>query len=145
MAAAAAAPVLRVTAKDCGAGFFAFMLYALNQLIWADSHGYVSRIAFGEKCRDGRPNRYYSRAHGENVWEYFFHPVSAAKESESSRETLLSIRQLYALHHTDRASVQCYPHGVHRHLKVPRWRYDELWLREMRERGTFRWRCTPCG
>ena len=53
------AGVLRVTAKDCGAGFFALMVYAVNQLIWADHHGYAAYVDFGQRCRNGRLNRYY--------------------------------------------------------------------------------------
>ena len=53
-ATALARPALRVTAKDCGAGFFALLIYALNQLIYAESHGYAAHVDFGERCRDGR-------------------------------------------------------------------------------------------
>ena len=68
--------VLRITAKDCGAGFFALLLYALNQLIWADAHGHTAHVDFGQRCRDHRTNRYYDAAYGPNVWEYYFDPVS---------------------------------------------------------------------
>ena len=44
--ATAAHGVLRVTAKDCGAGFFALALYAINQIIWADDHGYAPHVFF---------------------------------------------------------------------------------------------------
>ena len=126
-------PALRVTAKDCGAGFFALLLYAINQLIYADSHGLVPHVFFGERCRDGRLNRYYSAQHGVNVWDYFFFPVSTVAPGPA--DVLLSPRQLFALHHTSEESVQTYPHGVHRHLKIPRWRYDEHWFWMMRQRA----------
>ena len=127
--------VLRVTAKDCGAGFFALVVYALNQFIWADMHGYTPVVEFGERCRDGRVNRYFEAARGPNVWEYFFEPVSVAKARPSDLQ--LTVRQLFALHHTSADSVQTYPHGLYRHLKVPRWRYDEGWHRTMRTRAAL--------
>ena len=124
---------LRVTAKDCGAGFYALMLYAINQLIYAESRGFVPHVLFGETCRDGRLNRYYSSTIGPNVWEYYFFPVSTAVPSLNDEQ--LSAKQLFALHHTSTESVQTYPHGVYRYLKIPRWRYDEGWHRMMRSRA----------
>ena len=130
----ASSPTLRVTAKDCGAGFFALVVYALNQFIWAESNSYTPAVDFGERCRDGRLNRYYDALHGPNVWEYFFAPVSSRVLRPSDHQ--LAVKQLFALHHTSAASIQTYPHGIHRHLKVPRWRYDEGWHREMRSRAS---------
>ena len=127
--------VLRVTAKDCGAGFFALMIYAMNQIIWADANGYASYIHFGKRCRDGRPNRYYDEARGPNMWDYYFSPVSHGVVS-TPVDLQLTGKQLFHLHHTSTASVQTYPHGVHRHLKLPRWRYHEPWHRMMRERAS---------
>ena len=48
----------------------------------------------------------------------------------------LSVKQLFNLHHNAVASVQTYPHGLHRHLKVPHWRYNEPWHRMMRTRAS---------
>ena len=129
-------PVLRITAKDCGAGFFALLIYAINQLIWADENGYQPVVLFGDRCRDGRPNRYFDSAHGPNVWEYFFWPVSPSAPRASASDHQLTVKQLFGLHHLSLASVQTYPHGVHRHLKVPRWHYDEMWHRTMRNRAS---------
>ena len=128
-------PVLRVTAKDCGAGFFALMVYAVNQIIWAEANGFASVIDFGERCRDNRLNRYYDAAHGTNVWEYYFHPVNAGAIA-SSHSRQLSTKQLFNLHHMSPDSVQTYPHGLYRDLKVPKWRYDEGWHRTMRSRAS---------
>lgn len=128
-------PVLRVTAKDCGAGFFALMIYAINQIIWAEKNGYVSVVDFGERCRDHRLNRYYDAAHGPNVWEYYFHPISAGAIA-SPTSFQLTTKQLFNLHHISPDSVQTYPHGVHRALKVPKWRYSEVWHRTMRSRAS---------
>ena len=116
--------MLRVTAKDCGAGFFALMLYALNQIIWADDHGYTPVVTFGERCRDGRANRYFTPERGANMWEYFFEPARVGVAAKAT-DKQLSGKQLFGLHHLSTASVQTYPHGVHRRLKVPKWRYEE--------------------
>jgi hypothetical protein len=122
-----ALPPLRIVAKDCGAGFFALLLYAVNQLIWAEGEakGRKSRVEFGRRCQDGRPNRYYDAAKGPNVWEYYFEPVSDA--GPAANELVLDAKQQFHLHHMAPESVQTYPHGVHRHLKVPKWVYDEAW------------------
>ena len=129
----ASLPILRATAKDCGAGFFALMIYALNQLIWADANGYTPVVDFGQRCRDGRLNRYFDAGRGTNVWDYFFEPVSPVTARASDRQ--LSVKQLFGLHHLSTESVQTYPHGVYRHLKVPQWRFDEEWHRMMRSRA----------
>ena len=60
--------ILRIVPKDCGAGFFALVLYALNQLIWADENGYIAHVLFGPTCPDGRPNRYFDKTRGPNMW-----------------------------------------------------------------------------
>ena len=134
-ASLASLPVLRVTAKDCGAGFFALLVYAMNQIIWAEANGYAPVVLFGERCRDGRLNRYHDAARGPNVWDYFFLPASPGVVARKS-DTQLSVKQLFNLHHLDTASVQTYPHGVYRHLKVPRWHFDEGWHRLMRSRAS---------
>ena len=127
-------PVLRVTAKDCGAGFFALMAYALNQITWADANGYASYVDFGPRCRDNRANRYYDASRGTNVWEYYFFPVSAALATPQSLQ--LSTKQLFYLHHLAPASIQTYPHGLYKALKVPKWRYDYHWHLMMRGRAS---------
>lgn len=132
--ACSTACVLRVTAKDCGAGFFALMLYALNQIIWAERRGHTPYVSFGARCRDGRLNRYYEGGRGSNMWEYYFEQVSAAVSTE--RDMILSQRQLFSLHHLSVESIQTYPHGVHRKLKLPVWRYDEQWHWRMRSEAS---------
>lgn len=126
----AEAAVVRVTAKDCGAGFFALVLYALNQLIWAEEHRRAPHVFFGERCRDGRLNRYFSRERGVNMWEYYFYPVSEARSTPSTFQ--LPAKELFRLHHLSPSSIQTYPHGIYRNLKTPRWRYDEAWHWRMR-------------
>lgn len=134
LAAAVARPVLRITAKDCGAGFFALLLYAINQLIYAELHGFAAHVDFGERCRDGRLQRYYSADRGPNVWDYFFFPLSPTVVPRAS-DVQLTPKQLFNLHHLAVESVQTYPHGVHRHLKIPQWRYDQAWHWSMRSRA----------
>ena len=102
-AALASLPALRVTAKDCGAGFFALLVYAMNQIIWAEANGYAPVVLFGERCRDGRLNRYYDAARGPNMWDYFFHPAAPGMVARSS-DTQLSLKHLFNLHHLSTAS-----------------------------------------
>lgn len=132
---ATALPALRITAKDCGAGFFALLVYAMNQIIWAEANGFAPVVSFGERCRDGRLNRYYDALRGKNVWDYFLWPAAPGVTATLS-DRQLSVKQLFNLHHLSTDSVQTYPHGVYRHLKVPRWRFDEGWHRLMRNRAS---------
>ncbi|KAL1500464.1 hypothetical protein AB1Y20_013121 [Prymnesium parvum] len=125
--------LLRVTAKDCGAGFFALALYAVNQIIWAEEHGFTPHVFFGERCRDGRPNRYFSAARGANMWEYYFYPSSHLVSTPSDFQ--LPPKELFRLHHLSKASVQTYPHGVYRSMKTPHWRYDDDWHWHMRRKA----------
>ncbi len=124
--------ILRIVPKDCGAGFFALVLYALNQLIWADENGYIAHVLFGPTCPDGRPNRYFDKTRGPNMWTYYFRPVWENVRNDRPKDLQLSNKELFNLHHMSTSSIQTYPHGVHRHLKVPKWRYDEAWHYEMR-------------
>ena len=126
--------MLRIVPKDCGAGFFALVLYALNQLIWADENNYLAHVDFGPTCPDGRPNRYFDREHGPNMWTYFFRPVWE-NVGAGPKDLQLSNKELFNMHHMSTSSIQTYPHGVHRHLKIPKWRYDEAWHFQMRTKA----------
>ena len=126
--------MLRIVPKDCGAGFFALVLYALNQLIWADENNYLAHVSFGPTCPDGRPNRYFDQQHGPNMWTYFFRPVWE-NVGGGPQDLQLSTKELFNMHHMSTSSIQTYPHGVHRHLKIPKWRYDEAWHFQMRTKA----------
>ncbi len=125
---------IRAVAKDCGAGFFAQVLYILNQVIYAEERGLRTVAHLPRTCLDRRPNRYFDQARGENVWEYYFEPLQPQPTLPASR--VLDRKLLYELHHNARSSVFTYPHGIHRAMKAPKWRYDEAWYRTMRARAS---------
>lgn len=58
---------------DIHAGFCAIMVYVLNGIRKAHELGAIPVIDFN---KDNTPE-FYSKAHGEYIWDYFFEPVSA--------------------------------------------------------------------
>lgn len=132
--------VLLVRMNHGSAGFFAYVLFALNQLIFAVQWGLVPYIDFG-KCTvnghdhyaSGGANLYYDPASGPNMWEYYFEPVSSYRLGSSNFEThALPSKLIWRLHHKEANSVFAYYYGVHASKRG----YDEAWYRTMRTRAS---------
>ena len=109
-----------IPASSQCAGFFAYMLFAINQIIFARSIGAVPFVDFGactvnghDHYASGGRNLYFEPQHGPNTWEYFFEQLS--HKGWPSRSTLqvhtLSSKALWRLHHESRASVFAYYYG----------------------------------
>lgn len=62
------------------AGFFEQFLIVLEQLHYAEAHHLVPVVNVDHKF-----NFYYDPSHGENVWEYYFEPVSEISSLELDR------------------------------------------------------------
>lgn len=118
---------------DAGAGFFALVTYALNGIRWAEKHGRIPVVKF-----DGASTpAFYDPTRGENVWEYFFEPVSPWSSAEADQAerggvpaVTLTKKELGHLHHHDPDRVATF------------WSYDRpsdaaAWMRNKRELG--RW------
>jgi hypothetical protein len=122
------------------AGFFAYMLFALNQLNFAVQRGLVPHIDFGECTVNGHDhyasggaNFYHDPASGPNMWEYYFEPVSGYRPGSSNLEAhALPSKLLWRLHHKELSSVFAYYYGVHASKRG----YDEAWYRVMRTRAS---------
>ena len=80
--------VLLVVSDHNNHGLFAQVERVLNQLHLAQTLGFVPHIFLGLKvfnapdaCDIG-DNQYFDAAHGDNVWEYYFEPVSAYRTGD---------------------------------------------------------------
>ena len=73
--------VLKIVINHSNAGLFAYITFALNQLLYAEQHGLFPVVFFGATSGCGvvggdasacGPNAYYDEASGPNMWEYYF-------------------------------------------------------------------------
>ena len=135
--------VLLITINHSYAGFFAYVTFAINQLIYAEKHDYLPVVWFGPQSGDG-PNAFYDPSHGENTWDYYFEPVAGytyddiramiVSTDNPLRETdvlRLSTEELWRLHREEPDSVYNYPYGYYRHKS----RFDPEWYRAQREKA----------
>ena len=130
---------LRIVMNHGSAGFFAYMLFAINQLLFARRNGLTAVVDFGECTVNGHDhyasggrNLYFDRQHGPNMWEYYFEPVSAVRPPAAEVRTLPS-RMLWRLHHESKASVYAYYYG--RFASKRATGYDARWFQTMRHRA----------
>ena len=116
---------LIITINHSGAGFFAYVNFALNQLVYAERHNFWPVVYFGPKSGDGL-NAYYDAHVGENMWDYYFEPVSTLTYANiekmiadpndpltSDGLTWLSTGELWQIHEAEPCSVYPYPHGIY--------------------------------
>ena len=82
--------VLRIRSNHGSAGFFAYVLFAINQLILAHEAGVTPYVDFSECTVNGHDhpasggrNLYYDERYGSNMWEQYFEPVSSYRPRPS--------------------------------------------------------------
>jgi hypothetical protein len=125
------------------AGLFAHLLFALNQLRYCEEHNYLPVVRFGRHSTDG-DNPFFDPARGENVWDYYFEPVSQYTYADMRRMiddpkhplteayvTQLSDDDLWYLHEHRPASIFGYPYGFYR-IKLES---DAAWYRRQRQKA----------
>lgn len=116
---------LVITINHSHAGFFAYVNFALNQIIYAEKHNLIPVVNFGPISGNG-VNAYYDAKYGENIWDYYFSPVAEisfealqarVKEPNDplSHDDIvtLSVGQLWKIHCREPDSIYPYPHGMH--------------------------------
>lgn len=116
---------LVITINHSHAGFFAYVNFALNQVIYAERHGWQPVVNFGPVSGDG-PNAFHDPRRGENIWDYYFEPVAGVTYADlearlddpndvlaAADVTTLSTSELWRIHTRDPDSVYPYPHGMH--------------------------------
>ncbi|MFT5111508.1 MAG: hypothetical protein ACI8P9_000828 [Parasphingorhabdus sp.] len=107
------------------AGFFAYVNFAVNQILYAERHGLQPVVNFSNWSGDG-PNAFYDPARGTNMWDYYFEPVADLTYAElvarvadpdellSNKDILkLSSKELWFVHSKESQNVYPYPHGIH--------------------------------
>ena len=104
------------------AGFFAYLLFALNQLTFAQKHGLTPHADFGECTVNGHDhyasggaNLYYDARSGPNMWDYYFEPLSSYWPGAVgfAWPRALPSKALWRLHHKEADSVYAYYYGLH--------------------------------
>lgn len=71
----ASSSILVITINHSNAGFFAYVMFVLNQLTYAEEHGMIPVVYFGPQSGDG-PNAFHDPKRGHNTWDYYFEPVA---------------------------------------------------------------------
>jgi len=111
-----------------GAGFFVFPNYVINHLIWAEEYDVHDRLfVYFDENDDVFRNKYYDASAGENMWEYYFEPISNVNYNALPKDKIiqLSPESSYKyLHETCEKSVFVYPHGAY---SWKRKQYDKKW------------------
>ena len=123
------------------AGFFAYVLFALNQLLFCRKHGLLPFVDFGRCAVNGHDhyasggrNLYHAASHGSNMWDYYFEPVSAYRNGTPGYEIrALPSKMLWRLHHTNRKSIFAHYYGAFADKRHGG--YDADWFRTMRYRA----------
>ena len=124
--------VLKIVINHSNAGLFAYITFALNQLLYAEQHGLFPVIYFGATsgCEDGMssdassscgPNAYYDEASGPNMWDYYFHQpggmsleeiLALQRNGADITVTTLDAERLWNLHLHERLAVFTHAYGL---------------------------------
>jgi hypothetical protein len=133
--------VLRIIQNHGSAGFWAYVLFALDQLIFAERHNLIPYIYFG-KCAvnghdhgaSGQRNRYYDGRYGENMWMYFFEQIKSSYVPGAKGYTVHQIQSsaLWVMVNEDPKSVFCHYTGMYKNKGSA---YDESFFKAQREKG----------
>jgi hypothetical protein len=133
--------VLRIIQNHGSAGFWAYALFALDQLLFAERNDLIPYIYFG-KCAvnghdhgaSGQLNRYYDKRFGENMWTYFFDQIKSPYTPGAKGFTVHQIQSsaLWVLVNDYPQSVFCHYTGMHKNKGDA---YDESFFKAQREKG----------
>mmetsp|Transcript_5788 Transcript_5788/g.18075 ORF Transcript_5788/g.18075 Transcript_5788/m.18075 type:complete len:1617 (+) Transcript_5788:79-4929(+) len=132
--------VLHIRMNHGSAGFFAYLLFALNQLAFAQRQKLMAYVDFGrctvnghDHYSSGGANLYFDGTAGPNMWDYYFEPVSSYRPGlKGFQGRALPSKTLWRLHHKESQSIFAYYYGMYSYKRA----YDESWYRTMRERAS---------
>ena len=135
--------VLIIRINHSYAGFFAYVTFAINQLIYAEKKNYLPVVYFGPRSTDG-PNAFYDRNRGDNTWDYYFEPVAGytyddiracladpGNPLELDDLVFLTVEEAWYLHLEEPDSVFNYPYGYYQHKAD----YDAGWYERQRDKA----------
>jgi len=135
--------ILIIKINHSNAGFFAYLTFVFNQLIYCEKQNYLPVVYFGRRAGNGI-NAYYDPRYGPNMWDYFFEPVAGINyedvlfmvnrpDSVLRKADLLelSYEQLKYLHMQEPDSVFAFPYGVY----YSKTQNDLEWYRTQRSKA----------
>lgn len=121
--------ILIIRINHSNAGFFAYLSFVLNQILYCEENGLLPVVYFGAWSVDG-PNAYHDPKKGDNMWDYYFEPVAGYTYSDiqsliaDSDQPLtkknfiqLSDDELSYLHGANPDSIYNYPYGYYTDLE----------------------------
>lgn len=133
--------VLLLRIGHFGAGFFAYVQYALNQIRYAERHGYLPVVHYNGAW----DNYFHDPAVGDDMWAYYFEPVAGYAKTDIDRMVadpddplskehviMLSGREINELCQFDPRSIFHYTYGYWRDHPPED---PNAWYAEMRQRG----------
>lgn len=121
--------ILVIRINHSNKGFFAYLTFALNQILYAEKNNMVPVIYFGPWSVDG-PNLFHDPERGDNMWDYFFEPVNGytygdilllIKDPEHplTEKNLVHLEDdmISYLHAGNPSSIYNYPYGFYNNLE----------------------------
>ncbi len=122
------AKILIIRINHSNAGFFAYLTFVLNQILYAEEHNLLPVVYFGPWSVDG-PNAYHDPEKGDNMWDYYFEPVAGYTYSDiqaliaDPKEPVTEKNLVYLnddvlsyLHGGNPESIYNYPYGYYTYL-----------------------------
>lgn len=121
--------ILIIRINHTNAGFFAYLSFVLNQILYCEEHNLLPVVYFGPWSVNG-PNAYHDLERGDNMWDYYFHPVAGYTYSDiqlliADPKHLITEKNLVHLHddvlsylHAGNPdSIYNYPYGYYADLE----------------------------
>ena len=144
--------VLKIIMNHENAGFFAYLTFALNQLLYAEQNGLFPVVVFGQTsgCHDCEKskscdlcgsNAFYDPEVGDNSWEYYFKQpglisfplIEDLQRNGSDIEVhTLPDLVLWNLHLREPHSVYTHGYGFYEEAAPQVAYYDDAWFESRR-------------
>jgi len=124
---------LRIYHADYGGGFFVNLLYVINGILFAQRNNLIPFVYISDPKLP-----FYDSLQGENIWEYYFEPITDINYRTILPEEVCEIvhKQIasHRFHEHYRHGIQVYPYKAGIYSKK-RFSYDSRWYLEMRKKA----------
>ena len=144
--------VLKIIMNHENAGFFAYLTFALNQILYAEQNGLFPVVFFGPTsgCYDCAKtgtcdlcgsNAFYDKQYGENSWDYFFeqpglislsHIESLQRNGSNITIHVLSDLVLWNIHLREPNAIFTHGYGFYEEADPKTLYYDHDWFESRR-------------